>query len=101
MTHLLIIGGTSTDILHLDSKIVPSAGGAGMYTAMAAHRCQTHVSLFAPHPNPIPDILQPIAERLTEWLGPIVDPEEVLPEPPTESGYTPCVHPDLASATRR
>lgn len=79
MPSLLIIGGTSTDILHLDSQTVPSAGGAGMYTAMAAHRCKTHVSLFAPKPNPIPDVLQPIAERLTEWLGPIVDPEDGLP----------------------
>ncbi|HMZ42569.1 MAG TPA: hypothetical protein PLI15_05915, partial [Anaerolineales bacterium] len=76
---LLIIGGTSTDILHLDSQTVPSAGGAGMYTAMAAHRCQTQVSLFAPKPNPIPDVLQPIADRLTEWFGPIVDPEDGLP----------------------
>ncbi|MBM4425755.1 MAG: hypothetical protein FJ031_00810 [Chloroflexi bacterium] len=76
---LLIIGGTSTDILHLDSQTVPSAGGAGMYTAMAAHRCGSNVSLFAPNPNPIPDVLQPIADRLTEWLGPIVDPEDGLP----------------------
>lgn len=76
---LLIIGGTSTDILHLDSQTVPSAGGAGMYTAMAAHRCGSNVSLFAPKPNPIPDVLQPIAERLTEWHGPIVVPEEGLP----------------------
>jgi len=79
MTNLLIIGGTSTDILHLDSQTIPSAGGAGMYTAMAAHRCGSNVSLFAPHPDPIPDVLQPIAERLTEWLGPIVEPDEGLP----------------------
>ncbi len=79
MTHLLIIGGASTDILHLDSKTVPSAGGAGMYTAMAARRCGSKVSLFAPCPNPIPGILQPIADRLAEWLGPVVEPEEGLP----------------------
>lgn len=76
---LLIIGGTSTDILHLDSQTLPSAGGAGMYTAMAAKRCGSNVSLFAPNPNPVPDVLQPIADRLTEWLGPIVEPEEGLP----------------------
>ena len=79
MTHLLIIGGTSTDILHLDYQTVPSAGGAGMYTAMAAKRCGSNVSLFAPNPNPVPEVLQPIAERLTEWLGPVVEPEEGLP----------------------
>lgn len=76
---LLIIGGTSTDILHLETQTVPSAGGAGMYTAMAAKRCGSNVSLFAPNPNPIPDVLQPIAARLTEWHGPIVEPEEGLP----------------------
>lgn len=76
---LLIIGGTSTDILHLESRTVPSAGGAGMYTAMAAHRCGSNVSLFAPNPDPVPEVLQPVAERLTEWLGPVVEPEEGLP----------------------
>ncbi len=79
MSHILIIGGTSTDILHLETQTAPSAGGAGMYTAMAAHRCGSNVSLFAPHPDPIPDVLQSIAERLTVWFGPIVNPEEGLP----------------------
>ena len=77
MPSLLIIGGTSTDILHLDSQTIPSAGGAGMYTAMAAHRVGAQVSLFAPRPNPIPDILQPVAERLHEWLGPVVVPDQL------------------------
>jgi hypothetical protein len=78
MPHLLIIGGASSDILHLRSKTVPSAGGAGMYTAMAANRCGAQVSLFSPRPDPIPEILQPIAERLHNWLGPIV-PQDQLP----------------------
>ena len=77
MPHILVIGGASSDILHLDTQTVPSAGGAGMYTAMAAHRCGTHVSLFAPHPNPIPEIIHPVAERLHEWLGPIVLPDQL------------------------
>ena len=77
MNRLLVIGGASSDILHLREKTVPSAGGAGMYTAMAAQRCGVHVSLFAPHPNPIPEILQPVADRLTEWLGPIVAPDQL------------------------
>lgn len=77
MPHILVIGGASSDILHLDSQTVPSAGGAGMYTAMAAHRAGAHVSLFAPHPNPVPEILQPVADRLTEWLGPVVPPDQL------------------------
>ncbi|MBV5323100.1 MAG: hypothetical protein JZU60_04610, partial [Ilumatobacteraceae bacterium] len=77
MPHLLIIGGASSDILHLNHKIVPSAGGAGMYTAMAAHRSGAQISLFAPCPNPVPEILQPVAERLHAWLGPVVAPDQL------------------------
>jgi sugar/nucleoside kinase (ribokinase family) len=77
MPHLLIIGGASSDILHLQSTTVPSAGGAGMYTAMATHRSGATVSLFSPRPNPIPEILQPVAERLHDWLGPVIPPEEL------------------------
>jgi sugar/nucleoside kinase (ribokinase family) len=75
MPHLLIIGGASSDILHLQSKTIPSAGGAGMYTAMAAHRSGAQVSLFSPRPNPAPEILQPVANRLHEWFGPVVSPD--------------------------
>ncbi len=78
MSHLLIIGGASSDILHLESQTVPSAGGAGMYTAMAAHRSGAQVSLVSPRPHPIPEILQPVAERLHTWLGPVV-PSDQLP----------------------
>lgn len=77
MPHILIIGGASSDILHLNDKTVPSAGGAGMYTAMAAHRCGAQVSLFSPCPNPVPDILQSVAKRLHEWLGPVVSPDQL------------------------
>ena len=77
MTHLLVIGGASRDNLHLEGQEVASTGGAGMYTAMAAHRCGVQVSLFAPRPRPIPDALRPVANRLTKWHGPIVKPEEL------------------------
>ncbi len=46
-----------------------------MYTAMAANRSGAQVSLFAPHPDPVPEILQPVSDRLAEWLGPVVPPE--------------------------
>ena len=49
-----------------------------MYTAMAAHRSGAQVSLFSPRPHPVPEILQPVAERLHTWLGPVV-PEDQLP----------------------
>jgi hypothetical protein len=49
-----------------------------MYTAMAAHRSSAQVSLVSPRPHPIPEILQPVAERLHTWLGPVV-PSDQLP----------------------
>ncbi|MCJ7657864.1 MAG: carbohydrate kinase family protein [Anaerolineales bacterium] len=77
MAHLLVIGGASSDILHFAGQTAISAGGAGMYTAMAAHRCGVQVSLYAPRPSPIPDTLRPVADRLTTWQGPFVPPEEL------------------------
>jgi sugar/nucleoside kinase (ribokinase family) len=77
MSHLLVIGGASLDTLHFKGQTSTSAGGAGMYTAMAARRCGVKVSLFAPRPEPIPLELQPIAERLTNWFGPVVPPQEL------------------------
>jgi hypothetical protein len=56
---LLVIGGASSDILHFAGQTAASAGGAGMYTAMAAHRSGIQVSLFAPCPSPIPGDLTP------------------------------------------
>jgi sugar/nucleoside kinase (ribokinase family) len=78
MTHLLVIGGASSDILHFAGQTAKSIGGAGMYTAMAAHRCGVQVSMCAPCPSPMPDELRPVADRVTTWQGPIINPEELL-----------------------
>lgn len=72
---ILIIGGASLDTLDGADGVV--AGGAGMYTAMAAHRSGAAVTLFAPRPDPMPDALQHVANSL-EWLGPTIK-EEDLP----------------------
>ena len=77
MTHLLVIGGASSDILHFKSQTAASVGGAGMYTAMAAQRCGVQVSMFAPRPKPMPDELLPVADRLTSWQGPEVSPDNL------------------------
>jgi hypothetical protein len=83
---LLIIGGVTIDTLHLLGREEPvtTAGGAGMYTALAAqaagrsffaqfpHHAKSSsdtVTLFAQRPNPLPEILQPIANTLA-WIGP-------------------------------
>lgn len=72
MKKLLVVGGASSDLLHLKDQSVTSAGGAGLYTAMAAHRCGLQVSMFSPRPDPCPEPLQPVAQKLSEWIGPDV-----------------------------
>ena len=71
---ILIIGGASLDTLDGADHLV--AGGAGMYTAMAAHRSGAAVTLFAPRPDPMPAALQQVA-RSVEWLGPIVGQDDL------------------------
>jgi sugar/nucleoside kinase (ribokinase family) len=73
---LLVVGGASLDLLHFRGRSVRSAGGAGLYTALAAHRAGAQVTMFAPRPDPMPEALQPAAERLA-WIGPAVPPEEL------------------------
>jgi ribokinase len=77
MNRLLVIGSASSDVLHLEDRTVASAGGAGMYTAMAARRCGAQTTLFGPRPDPCSEHLKPVAGNLTEWLGPVVSPEEL------------------------
>jgi sugar/nucleoside kinase (ribokinase family) len=77
MNRLLVIGGASFDVLHLEDRTVDSVGGAGMYTAMAARRCGAQAALLAFRPDPHPESFEPVARRLTEWLGPAVSPEEL------------------------
>jgi sugar/nucleoside kinase (ribokinase family) len=72
MAHVLVIGSPSIDTLHFNEQTEISAGGAGTYTAMAAHRSGADVSMFGPRPDPVPDQLQPIADRLSAWLGPVI-----------------------------
>jgi sugar/nucleoside kinase (ribokinase family) len=77
MNRLLVIGGASSDVLHLKDRTVACAGGAGMYTAMAARRCGAQVALFGPRPDPCPESLEPVAGHLTEWLGPVISPAQL------------------------
>ncbi len=77
MPHLLVIGGPSLDTLHFKNSTARSAGGAGLYTALAAARSGCKVSLFSPKPEPMPEPLQPLESRLAAWYGPVVTPEEV------------------------
>jgi ribokinase len=67
---ILIVGGASLDTLAGADDLV--AGGAGMYTAMAAYRSGASVTLFSPRPEPMPEALRPVAEAV-DWQGPSID----------------------------
>jgi ribokinase len=77
MPKILVIGSASLDTLFINDQPIPSAGGAGMYTAMAAHRAGATVSLYGLRPNPVPEVLAPMQIRLGEWLGPVVPPDRM------------------------
>jgi len=77
MTQLLVIGSPSLDMIHIDGKTHHQMGGAGMYMSMAAKRAGVQVSMFGPKPEPMPEALQPLNERLVQWMGPLIEPELV------------------------
>ena len=77
MAHLLVIGSPSLDTLHFKGQTASTAGGAGLYTAMAAHRSGAEVSMYGPRPGIMPDQLKPVAERLSDWSGPVVPLTEI------------------------
>ena len=71
---MLVVGGASLDTLDGSEQLI--AGGAGMYTAMAACRSGATVTLYAPRPQPMPDALQAVDASLT-WLGPTIAAEQL------------------------
>lgn len=75
-TAVTIIGGASLDQLYVQGQWRASIGGAGLYTALAAHRAGASVTMFAPRPEPMPAELAPVAQHIN-WLGPICSPAEL------------------------
>jgi ribokinase len=71
-----VVGAASLDTLHFAGQTVHAAGGAGLYTALAARQSGAATALFAPRPEPMPAELQPVADRL-DWLGPVIDPAQL------------------------
>lgn len=76
MTKILVIGGASQDILHINGKDIHTTGGAGLYTALGAHAAGGQVDMLAPLPSPMPLLMQPINE-LINWFGPTVSQDEL------------------------
>lgn len=69
-----VIGTASFDILHVAGRVIHTIGGAGLYTALAAHRAGATTHLIAPRPEPLPQSFTPVIERV-HWTGPVVAPE--------------------------
>ncbi|MEW5961013.1 MAG: carbohydrate kinase family protein [Chloroflexota bacterium] len=73
---VFVIGTASLDVLHFAGQTAQAAGGAGMYTALAAARAGARAGLLAPKPTPMPELLRAVAERLN-WIGPLIPPAEL------------------------
>ena len=73
---VLVVGSASLDTLHIGGQTFRMAGGAGLYTALAANCAGARAALFAPRPAPVPEALQPVADSV-EWIGPDVSSEEI------------------------
>jgi len=82
---ILVVGGASLDVLHVDGIPTPSAGGAGLYTSLAAAGAGASVTMLAPRPDPMPGPLAR-ADGLINWVGPTIDPEDL---PRFEIAYAP------------
>ncbi len=76
MIRLIVVGGASLDLLHFAGRTERAAGGAGLYTALAAHRAGARVTMIGPRPEPVPAELAEAKARL-DWRGPTVPPEEL------------------------
>ena len=73
---LLVVGSPSVDILHFRGRTERSAGGAGLYTALAARRAGARVTMVAPRPDPMPpELAGPVAGL--DWRGPTVAPDDM------------------------
>lgn len=74
---IFVIGTASLDRLHLaDGQRVNCAGGAALYTALAAARAGAAAGLFAPKPAPLPTPLYLVPNHVT-WVGPQIAPEQL------------------------
>jgi len=70
---LIVVGSPSVDLLHFRGRSERSAGGAGLYTGLAAQRAGADVTVVAPRPEPMPPELE-IAAAALDWVGPTVGP---------------------------
>lgn len=71
---ILVVGCASLDTLHIAGHTHQTIGGAGLYTALAAHCAGAPATLLGPRPQPLPALLTPVTRRIV-WIGPEVAPD--------------------------
>ncbi|MDZ4836221.1 MAG: carbohydrate kinase family protein [Candidatus Melainabacteria bacterium] len=75
MGSVLVVGCASFDTLHINRngnrESFNTIGGAGLYTALAAAKQGANTYLFAPKPDPFPEVFEEFAKLVT-WVGPVV-----------------------------
>lgn len=73
MGTVLVVGCVSFDTLRLEHKgrvdVYETIGGAGLYTALSAAHQGADVILYGPRPDPMPENLNVVDNRVT-WIGP-------------------------------
>ncbi len=94
LDRLVVVGGASLDLLHFAGRKARSAGGAGLYTSLAASRAGARVLMVAPRPEPMPQQLAEAAGRI-DWRGPRVTPEQL---PTFEIVHRPGGHTEMRNA---
>ena len=80
MGTVLVVGCVSFDTLRLEREgrvdSFETIGGAGLYTALSAAHQGADVILYAPRPEPMPDILE-IVDAKMSWIGPHCSSDEM------------------------
>jgi len=78
MKRLRVIGSPSLDTIHIGGETLHGVGGAGLYVSMAARWNGIQASMFGPRPETVPPVMQPFADNLHTWIGPVI-PAETIP----------------------
>ncbi len=73
---IFVIGTASLDTLYFSRQTAHTAGGAGLYTALAAQKAGVETGLFAPKPEPMPHPFKVVDERIF-WAGPKIFPHAI------------------------
>ncbi|MCO4763013.1 MAG: hypothetical protein KC502_15965 [Myxococcales bacterium] len=73
---IVVVGGASVDRIRADGEPRTIAGGAALYTALAARRAGGNARFFGFRPDPLPEIFSQAAQ-LVPWVGPACEKQDL------------------------